>query len=178
MQNRELKIIKKQDRARLFHLFLFFLLIFVLTSCKTTEYKDGYEKGFKDGERKGYGQGYQQAKREWYQLGVREGREIEYQRGKKEGYREGSKKGYDLGFKAGKRQGRWDGAKTFIKKWWKPSLGLVILLLASIFVFFTLFLLVKNFIKRFAEKVVETIEKFKLTIHMERLLRKESKKQK
>jgi flagellar biosynthesis/type III secretory pathway protein FliH len=178
MKDWKFRRIEKQDRTRLFYLFSFLLIIFMLASCKTTEYKDGYKKGFKDGERKGYGQGYEKAKKEWYQLGIREGNGIEYQRGKKDGYREGSRKGYDLGFKAGKRQGRWEGAKAFIKKWWKPSLGIVILLLTSIFVFFTLFLLVKNFIKRLAEKVVKTVDNFRLTIHMERLLRMESKKQK
>jgi flagellar biosynthesis/type III secretory pathway protein FliH len=151
----------------------------MVASCKTTEYKDGYEKGLKKGKKLGFVMGYEKARDEWYKRGVNDG----YQKGStaasgqvaNKWYNKGVNEGYEFGLKKGKTEGYREGTQFFIKKWWKPSLGFVMLLLVSVFVFFTIFLLIRKGLKRFAEKITKAIEYFRVSIKMERVLKDESK---
>jgi hypothetical protein len=177
----ELKFLRIKERnvSRLFCLFGVFFAILVLSGCKTTEYKDGYEKGLKQGKKSGFVMGYEKARGEWYKRGLNDG----FQKGSAASsgqvagnwYNKGVNDGYELGLKKGKTEGYRQGTQFFIKKWWKPSLGFVILLLVSVFVFFTILLLIRKPMKRFAKKITEAIEYFRVSLKMERVLKGETK---
>jgi len=177
----ELKFLRIKERnvSRLCYLFVAFFAILMVANCKTTEYKDGYEKGLKKGKKSGFVMGYEKARNEWYKRGVNDG----FQKGSEASwgqvagnwYNKGVNEGYELGLKNGKTEGYREGTQFFIKKWWKPSLGFVILLLVSVFVFFTILLLIRKPMKRYAKKITEAIEYFRVSIKMERVLKGESK---
>jgi len=177
----ELKFLRIKERnvSRLCYLFVVLFAILMVANCKTAQYKDGYEKGLKKGKKTGFVMGYEKARDEWYKKGVKDG----YQKGSAAAsgqvagnwYNKGVNDGYELGLKKGKTEGYREGTKFFIKKWWKLSLGFVIILLASVFVFLIILLLIRRPMKRFAKRITDTIQHFRVSMKMERVLKGEPK---
>jgi len=173
-------ILEKHSVLRLCYLLFILFAVMVMINCKKSEYNDGFEKGLKKGKKIGFVLGYEKAKEEWYKRGANDG----YLKGSSDNskgvastwFNKGVNEGYEIGLKKGKKEGYKDGTKVFVKKWWKPSLGLIILLLISVFVFFTIFLLIRKHLKRFAEKTVKAVEDFRVSIKMERILKNGPKK--
>ncbi|MCU0289727.1 MAG: hypothetical protein MUF15_25455, partial [Acidobacteria bacterium] len=116
-----------------------------------------FKIGEKDGYQKGTNTAAPQIANEWYNKGVNDG--------------------YTLGLKKGQSEGFKKGTRFFLEKWWKPSLGLVILLLATVFIFFTIFLLSRKKMKSMAGQTTQIFENFMVSKKMERVLKNNSKKQ-
>jgi multidrug efflux pump subunit AcrB len=94
----------------------------------------------------------EKARIEGYEKGKNDG----YNQGHKIGYGEGYKKGEDDGYKKGYKK----GTSFFLHKWWKPSLGLVIIALIIIFAFSTLYYVLKKPTRRLILQLQEQTENY------------------
>lgn len=158
--------------------FLMILILLAVYGCKTND-SDLYKKGVTDGEKKAFMKVYLDSNSSKFQAGLKygfqQGVEFGYQKGKKEGKLEGMRLGIEIGFKKGREEGYKEGTMAFINKWWKPSLGLIILLLASGFIVTVILMFSRKKINKIAVQSVEKIENSIVGIRMEREIKKEDK---
>ena len=134
-----------------------------IEKARTEGYNQGHEIGYREGHEKGYNEGYNDG----YEIGKKDG----YIQGHKIGYGEGYEKGEDDGYKKGYKA----GTSFFLGKWWKPSLGLVIIALIFIFSFSALYYVLRKPTRRLILQLQEQTENYlkqkKLNKEMERKIK-------
>jgi len=104
----------------------------------------------------GYNQGHEVGYNEGYEKGNKDG----YSQGHAIGYGEGYEKGEDDGYKKGYSEGYKKGTSFFLGKWWKPSLGLVIIALIFIFSFTALYYVLRKPTRRLILQLQEQTENY------------------
>ncbi len=111
------------------------IYVFVFTGC------EGVEQARK--------KGYEEAKAEWYQKGLDDGKKIGKADGHSAGFEEGEsfgrEEGKKMGYKKGQRDGYISGSTTYVGDTIIPGLGITVTVLLSLFAFWLLRILFKQY---------------------------------
>lgn len=130
---------------------------------KKRAHDKGYDDGFKKGEAVGYERGYEKGEMDGYEKGYKKGDSDGYTRGYKVGHEDGHKKGYQ------------EGTSAFLGKWWKPSLGMVIIALIFIFTLSALYYILRKPTRRLITQLETQTENYlkqkKLNKELERKIK-------
>ena len=135
---------------------IFALLIFCNTGCSSCNNEDAKKKSYDDGYIAGESVGYSRG----HKVGYEEGHTIGYGEGYKRGDSDGYSRGHKVGHKEGHKKGYQEGTSAFLGKWWKPSLGMVIIALILVFTFTALYYILKKPTKRLITQLETQTENY------------------